>query len=161
MKTFLVIIGFIIASSAIAAPKKLAVCDADDLKSLAESILDAKKDGLANAKLMKNLDGKTVGFYAYNKKGDDMIAEVCEYLDSDNMTTASKWYYWEADGITTNPAAWTRNGSYSIRQDEGGADLTMLKADAKGNVKLEISILGMGEDDFVEVRKDVVLFSDK
>ncbi|MES2526479.1 MAG: hypothetical protein V4598_05305 [Bdellovibrionota bacterium] len=161
MKTFLVIIGFIIASSAIAAPSKLAVCDADDLKSLAESILDAKKDGLVNAKLMKNLNGKTVGFYAYNKKGDDMIAEVCEYMETDDMVVASKWYYWEADGFKTNPAAWTRNGVYSIRQDEGGADLTMLKPDAKGNVKLEISILGMGEDDFVEVRKDVVLFSDK
>ena len=161
MKSLMIVLGLTLAASAVAAPKKLAVCDAQDLKSLAGSILDAKKDGLVNAKLMKNLDGKTVGFYAFNKNGDDMMAEVCEYMETDAMTVASNWYYWETDGVTTNPAAWTRNGSYSIRQDEGGADLKMLKADAKGNVKLEISILGMGEDDFVEVRKDVVLFSDK
>lgn len=161
MKPLMIILGLTLAASAMAAPKKLAVCDVQDLKSLAESILDAKKDGLLNAKLMKNLDGKTVGFYAYNNKGDDMIAEVCEYMETDEMVVASKWYYWEADGFTTNPASWTRNGSYSIRQDEGGADLTMLKADNKGNVKLEISILGMGENDLVEVRKDTVLFSDK
>lgn len=161
MKSLLVVLGLTLAASAIATPTKLEVCDAQDLKSLAESILDAKKDGLTEAKLMKNLNGKTVGFYAYNKAGDDMLAEVCEYMETDDMVVASKWYYWEADGIKTNPAAWTRDGAYSIRQDEGGADFTTLKTNAKGNVKVEISILGMGEDDFVEVRKDVVIFSDK
>ncbi len=161
MKSLLIVLGLSFAASAVAAPKKIAVCNAQGLKFLAESILDAKKDGLTSAKLMKNLNGQTVGFYAYNKAGDDMIAEVCEYMETDDMVVASKWYYWENDGITTNPAAWTRDGLYSIRQDEGGADLNMLKADAKGNVKLEISILGMGEDDFVEVRKDVITFSDK
>lgn len=160
MKPYLIGLLTLMSLNALAAPKKLAPCDAQGLKFLADSIADAKKDGYPNVKMMKNAKGQTVGYYAWGKEQTAMSAEVCEYLETDEMVTASKWYYWESEG-KTDPKSWTSNGSYSLRQDEGGADLDMLKANKNGNVTVAITILGMGENDFVPVRKDVVTFSDK
>ncbi len=160
MKPYFIGLFTVMSLNAFAAPAKLAPCDARGLKSLVDSIADAKKDGYPNVKMMKNVSGQTVGYYAWGKEKTAMSSEVCEYLETDEMVTASKWFYWESLG-KPDPSSWTINGSYSMRQDEGGADIDMLKANKKGNVTVAITILGMGEDDLVPVRKDVVTFSDK
>lgn len=154
------ILGLILISGAIsahAAPQRLAPCDARGISALKESILDKRADGFVNVKLMTNTNGKVLGFYTWNKAGDDMYAEVCEYLETREYVAASQWYYWENDGYKTNPASWVKGASYFIAQDEGTSTMKLLKPSVDGNITVLMDIEGTDEEAGV-VRREIVNF---
>ncbi len=162
MKTLSAIALLSLCSSVWAGVPKLEACDASDMKMLNESIADAKQDGFKNVKLMKNNKGQTVGFFSWGTSPSTIKSEICEYVATDDMTAASSWFYWDNErAFKVNPASWVKEGVYDMSQDEGAASMRLLKESRTGDVTVELTVKGMGEDNFVDIRKDIITFSTK
>lgn len=132
---------------------ELRPCSTKDLKYLIQSANNAKADGLTNALNLRNSKQEVVGYYAYN--AIEARAAVCDGIAETPYTVATEWYYWD-NNESPNPAKWKRGQVLRITQDEGGVDLKVLKASSSGDVTVQISVLGMGEDDFVVVRNQTL-----
>lgn len=160
MKMFITVLCLSFSASLLAAPKNIKPCDATGLKLLTNSIAGAQKDGYTNVKIMKNTAGKTLGFFSWGKEGSVIKSEICEYLESDDLTVANEWYYWDSE-FKPNPAKWQINNVYLMSQDEGTATMKLLKSSATGDVTVQLTVQGMGDEDLVDVRQDIVTFSNK
>lgn len=129
--------------------KTLRACKADEIQEL---IYDQNKD--MKSLYMHNAKGEIVGVYSWEE--NDVYAEVCEYIDSD-LTVASEWYYWQNDGESSNPAKWTKGDFFVIAQDEGLANISVLKASKKGEVSFKFEILGWDGEGEEQTMKSEVL----
>lgn len=128
-------------------------CRDKSLKYLNESIEEAKEDGLKNVKLLRDSNKNVVGYYAWiSREYEDARMGVCDSFSDFKNTVASEWFYWD-NNASANPSKWKVGQVHRITQDEGGVDVKVLKASASGDVSLEVSVLGFGEDDWVVVRK--------
>ncbi len=105
---------------------------------------------------MLNKKGQIVGAYSY--KEDQIHAAVCDYISDDNLTVANEWYYWEADG-SANPAAFSKNSTYWMAQDEGQSFFDVKKESKKGEITAVFTIVGWDENgNDHNVRVDEVTF---
>lgn len=103
---------------------------------------------------MKNSKNETVGFYAWNSDEDSMYAEICEYIDNE-FTVANEWYYWD-ENTSSNPTSWIKGSTYGISQDEGLAELQVLKANKNGDVIFKLTIIGWADEDQLNFRESVL-----
>lgn len=131
-------------------------CFSKDMKSLLDSVNNAKADGLTDFMNLRNAKGEVVGYYAWNSN-DEARAEVCESFasTSSDVVTASDWHYWE-NRTSSNPAKWTAGQVLRMTQDEGALDIRVLKASKTGEVSIEASVLGLGVRNFVVVRRQAL-----
>lgn len=154
MKTLLIAAGLSLLTTSAFAATPLKPCSADQLKNLKDTIKEWKQKGLTEAKLINNAQGKTLGFYSFNKAGDEIYAEVCEYLSTDELTVASEWYYWEEEN-SADPKTWKKGEGNLIAQDEGTAVITVTKASPTGDIIGTIEIEGVEEE---IIKKDTIRF---
>jgi hypothetical protein len=154
MKTLLIAAGLSLLTTSAFAATKLKACSASDLVDLKTTIKEWSAEGLTESKYMANAEGKILGFYAWNVAGDEIYAEVCEYLSTDELTVASNWYYWEAEG-SADPTTWKKGEAKMLAQDEGIVTLTVSKPSAKGDISAVLEILGE-EDDVL--KRDTIKF---
>ncbi len=157
----LVLSAVFASGAALTAAKKLEPCTVAQARLLEKSIREQRAGGMVNIYRMLNPAGTLVGFYATNRSGSDMYAEVCEPLSADDsLTTADHWHYWDTDGISTHPAAWAVGRSYGLSQDEGIAVLTVLDITANNVVTARLSVEGLDDDgETVTVRTETVTLS--
>lgn len=127
----------------------LRACKSDEIKEL---IYDQNKD--MQSKYMQNSKGEIVGVYSWEEGA--VYAEVCEYINSD-MTVANEWYYWQNDDESSNPAKWLKGDSFEIAQDEGLANITVLKGSKKGDVSFRFEIIGWDGEGEQHTLKNEVL----
>lgn len=154
MRTLFAAASLALLTSTAFAATPLKPCSADELKDLKVTIKEWKEKGLTETKLINNAQGKTLGFYSFNKAGDDIYAEVCEYLSTDELTVASQWYYWEEEN-SADPKTWKKGEGNLIAQDEGTAVITVTKASPTGDIIGTIEIEGVEED---ILKKDTIRF---
>lgn len=129
----------------------LRACKSDEIKEL---IYDQNKD-MASAYMM-NAKNEIVGVYSWAE--GEVYAEVCEYINSD-LTIANEWYYWQNDDASSNPSKWSKGDFYEIAQDEGLANLTVLKSSKKGAVSVRFEIVGWdGDGKELTVKSEVLAF---
>ena len=157
MKSLVVCLALLASGSVFAKVQGLEACDAREVATMKKEILEKKAEGLTNASLMKNKKGEIVGYFATDKD-QDIYAEVCEYVEVDGITVARDWYYWESEG-KADPAVWTKNSTYVLMQDEGIAEMKVLKTSKTGNITVEFSVVGWGDDSKeVILRNEIVEF---
>ena len=118
--------------------KSLRACKSDEVKEL----ISYQNEKMQNM-FMQNAKGEIVGVYSW--EDGEVYAEVCEYIKTD-MTVASEWYYWQNDDGSSNPAKWTKGDFYVLAQDEGLANITVLKGSKKGAASIRFDIIGWGEE---------------
>lgn len=106
---------------------------------------------------MVNSKGEVVGIYSY--RDNEIHAGVCEYIESENVTVANEWYYWQNDDASANPAEFKKGIHYWLAQDEGQAFFMVNNENAKGEVSVNFSVIGFDEEgDDVELRREVLTF---
>jgi hypothetical protein len=156
MKTTLVLTALIFSTSLFATPKNFEACSANEVKDIEKDIIAKRTEGKTAASLIKNKEGKVLGFFASDKK-DDIYAEICESMVFQyQMTTASWWYYWDSEDYKADASTWAVGVTYPLSQDEGRAYFKLLKASKTGNVTVEFSVIGWEEEDEIVLRKEIV-----
>lgn len=154
MKLIAIIMTLAFSAQTFAAPTEVAACSTKELSRLQETVAEKLADGFDFSKLMKNSKNETVGFYAWNSDEDSMYAEICEYINNE-FTVANEWYYWD-EKTSSNPTSWTKGSTYGISQDEGLAELAVLKTNPNGNVTFKLTVIGWGDEDQIKFRESVL-----
>lgn len=149
----------VISVNGFASVKTLGPCSSSELKDVKVSIKDwAKNEGYNFAYYMKNPKGQVVGFYVTDHD-ESMYAEVCDYVNTE-LVTSTSWYYWDELFLKANPASWKAKAEYRLSQDEGFARIKMIKADKSGRITAEFKVMGFGADADKEtlLMKEIVKF---
>lgn len=137
-----------------AAPTEIAACSKLELSRLQQTINEKLDDKFNYSKLMKNSKKETVGFYVWNSDENSMYAEVCENINSE-FTVANEWYYWDEE-TSSSPTSWTTGSNYGISQDEGLAELKVLKENQDGNITFKFTIIGWEDEDQIKFRESIL-----
>lgn len=128
------------------------------LESVAQSF-EGKQAGLQK-RLVVNDQNKPVGVYAWAKEKGDFFFEVCDDVGSNvtDITVASSWSY--SDGETRLNRV-RKGETLFLSQDEGRAELRVVKASKDGNIQAELKIIGWDEasEDHI-VRQSKIKFKD-
>ncbi|MBC7427074.1 MAG: hypothetical protein H7336_00590 [Bacteriovorax sp.] len=153
MKTLLILALFTSAQLFASETKPLKACGNYAAQDLMEEHVEWD-----HTYYMLNADQKVVG--AFSVKGNEIQAQVCEYIAADNVTVANEWYYWQNTELSANPADWSVDNHYRIAQDEGSAFFQVLKTSNSGEVTIKFSVMGADEEgNDVEMRTDVLTFN--
>lgn len=134
----LMLLSLMLLSTQGMAGETLRACTSDEIKEL---IYDQNKD--MQSKYMHNQKGEIVGVYSW--EDGDVYAEVCEYINAD-MTVANEWYYWQNDDDNSAPSSWKKGDTLVIAQDEGLANIHVLKSSKNGNVTFRFEIIGWDDE---------------
>lgn len=145
--------------SAFAKLPSLSKCDKDGYDYLENSKKRMAEDGYQFSKYIKNEQGETVGIYIWDSRSVGLYAEVCDNIYSnDEITASSKWYYTEVNN--TNPKTWKHGSLVDLYQDEGLAQMTVVRTSKNGDVVVRFTVKGWdASGSEISLRESVVHFS--